>query len=294
MKQPLTARAALVLCALGVAVCAAAPAVFLRGADALYLAHPQTVADPYTAPVPNGDDYYVLRQLQARQQTEKPTDDTAQENGRVKLYLSAGSSLREMDSNASYKADVTDALQGLVDCGALPQAWADAALNWGDTESDYYESYDTSYWLDTVYYSFDSVGIVTFRRYAMYSGQLRTAFSLTMDSRTGQVLSVWISTASAGDATYTKTPTLQGAAPSDLPEATTENLQAFVAQAGLTSLGDWTERDDLTYTNALYSANGQALAATDRKDYQLESSTLPYFSMSITLCAEDNLPRRLH
>lgn len=278
MKHSLTTRAALVLCALGVAVCAAAPAVFLRGADALYLAHPQTVADPYTAPVPNGDDYYVLRQLQARQQTEKRTDDTAQENGRVKLYLSAGSSLREMSSNASYKADVTDALQGLVDCGALPRAWADAALNWSDTESDYYESYDTNYWLDTVYYSFDSVGIVTFRRYAMYSDQLRTAFSLTMDSRTGQVVSVWISTAT-GD---------------NMPEADDDNLQAFVAQAGLASLGDWAVRDDLTYTNALYSANGQALAAADCKDYQLEDMTLPYYSMAITLCAEDNLPRRLH
>ena len=280
MKHTLTTRAATVLCALGVAVCAAAPAVFLRGADALYLDHPQTVADPYTAPEPNGDDYYVLRQLQARQQVEKRTDSPEQSGDGVKLYIGAGSTLREMDSNAGYKADVADALQGLVDSGALPQAWADAALNWSDTESDYYESYDTSYWLDTVYYSFDSVGIVTFRRYAMYGGQLRTAFSLTMDSRTGQVMSVWISTAESDR-------------PS-MPEATTENLQAFVAQAGLTSLGDWTARDDLTYTDALYSTNGQALAAADCKDYQLENTTLPYYSMSITLCAEENLPRRLH
>ncbi len=294
MKHTLTTRAATVLCALGVIVCAAAPALFLRGADALYLDHPQTVADPYTAPEPNGDDYYVLRQLQARQQVEKRTDNPDQGRDGVKLYIGAGSSLWEMNSNTSYKADVTDALQGLVDCGALPQVWADAALNWSDTESDYYEGYDTSYWLDTVYYGFDSVGIVTFRRYAMYGDQLRTAFSLMMDSRTGQVLSVWISMASAGEAMYTKTPTLQEAAPMNMPEATTENLQAFVAQAGLASLGDWAARDDLTYTNALYSANGQALAAADCKDYQLENTTLPYYSMNITLCAEENLPRRLH
>ena len=48
-KPKLTTRAAVLLCALGVALCAAAPAVFLRGADALYLGHPQTVAAPYAA-----------------------------------------------------------------------------------------------------------------------------------------------------------------------------------------------------------------------------------------------------
>ena len=283
MKRKLTTRAAVLLCALAVALCAAAPAVFLRGADALYLAHPQTVADPYTAPTPTGDDYYILRQLQARgqnQQTTAAPRDPAQGENRLKLYIWTDSTMREMKSSASYKTTVTDAMQSLVDCGALPQVWADAALDWSDTESDYYEDYSGSYWLDTVYFGFDSAGIVTFRRYAIYAGQLRTAFSLMMDSRTGQVLSVWISTAESDR-------------PS-MPEATTENLQAFVAQAGLTSLGDWTARDDLTYTDALYSANGQALAAADCKDYQLDGVSLPYYSMAITLCAEENLPKRLH
>lgn len=280
-KHPLTARAALVLCAAGVAVCAAAPAVFLRGADALYLAHPQAVADPYTAPVPSGDDYYLLRQLQARQQTQQAdtSRDAARPDNRLKLYISADSTLREMRSDYAYKTTVADTLQGLADSGALPQTWADAALNWNDTENDYYQDYDASgYWLDTIYYSFDSAGIVNFRRYAIYAEQLRTALSLTMDSRTGQVISVWISTADG----------------ENRPEADEDNLRAFVAQAGLASLGDWTERDDLTYTNALYSANGQALAAADCKNYQLEeNTTLPYYSMGLTLCTEGNLPRRI-
>ena len=291
-KPKLTTRAAVLLCALGVALCAAAPAVFLRGADALYLGHPQTVAVPYAAPVPSGDDYYILRQLQTRQQDQSTATvrDAAQSTSPdrepeppeltgPKLYIGADSSLREMKSYAGYKTTVADAMQSLVDCGALPQVWADAALNWADTESDEYNDYSGYYWLDTVYYSFDSAGIVTFRRYAIYAGELRTAFSLVMDSRTGQVISVWISTTESDQ-------------PS-MPEATTENLQAFLAQAGLASLGDWTARPDLTYTQALYSTNGQALVAADCKNYAIADVTMPYFSLGITLCAEENLPRRM-
>ena len=266
--------------------------MFLRGADALYLGHPQTVAVPYAAPVPSGDDYYILRQLQTRQQDQSAATvrDTAQSTSPdrepeppeltgPKLYIGADSSLREMKSYAGYKTTVADAMQSLVDCGALPQVWADAALNWADTESDEYKDYNGYYWLDTVYYSFDSAGIVTFRRYAIYAGELRTAFSLVMDSRTGQVISVWISTTESDQAS--------------MPEATTENLQAFLAQAGLTSLGDWTARPDLTYTQALYSTNGQALVAADCKNYAIADVTMPYFSLGITLCAEENLPRRM-
>lgn len=53
-----------------VLVCAAAPAVFLSVVDAASLGHSQAVADPYTAPTPTADDYYLLRQLSARQLTQ--------------------------------------------------------------------------------------------------------------------------------------------------------------------------------------------------------------------------------
>ena len=66
-----------------------------------------------------------------------------------------------------------------------------------------------------------------------------------------------------------------------------------LAQAGLASLGDWTARPDLTYTQALYSTNGQALVAADCKNYAIADVTMPYFSLGITLCAEENLPRRM-
>lgn len=66
-KKP---RLAAALCAVVVLVCAAAPAVFLSVVDAASLGHSQAVADPYTAPTPTADDYYLLRQLSARQLTQ--------------------------------------------------------------------------------------------------------------------------------------------------------------------------------------------------------------------------------
>ena len=51
------------LCTVAVLGCAAAPAVFLAAADAASLGRVETVADPYVAPTPTADDYYILRQL---------------------------------------------------------------------------------------------------------------------------------------------------------------------------------------------------------------------------------------
>lgn len=49
------------LCTVAVLGCAAAPAVFLAAADAASLGRVETVADPYVAPTPTADDYYILR-----------------------------------------------------------------------------------------------------------------------------------------------------------------------------------------------------------------------------------------
>ena len=288
MKRKLTARAAFGLCALAVAVCAAAPAVFLRGMDALYLARPQTVTDPYTAPTPKAEDYYILRQLQAQQaarETTRRQESTEQPNtGSPKVYISAATDLHSMEANYDYRTTAAELLQSLADNGTLPQPWVDAALDWNDTETNTYDDYGDYYWLDTVYYSYDSVGVVTFRRYGMYGGELRTVFAITVDSRTGQVLAVWLS-APAGTV---------------LPTLDESNLRAFVAQAGLTSLGDWILRDDLNYTNALYSCNGEVIAAVDCKTYVgnapdvlYDAGTRPYLSLGLYTCAEENLPLRL-
>lgn len=56
------------LCTVAVLVCAAAPAVFLTAVDTAALGHSAAVEDAYQAPTPQGADYYILRQLTARQQ----------------------------------------------------------------------------------------------------------------------------------------------------------------------------------------------------------------------------------
>lgn len=62
-RHPRTAAA---LCIAAVLACAAAPAAFLAASDAAYFGRVETVADPYRAPTPTADDYYILRQLPAR------------------------------------------------------------------------------------------------------------------------------------------------------------------------------------------------------------------------------------
>ena len=44
------------------------------------------------------------------------------------------------------------------------------------------------------YYSVDSLGLVTFKRFAVQNGVPTTLMALKMDSRTGQVYSFWLST----------------------------------------------------------------------------------------------------
>ena len=156
-----------------------------------------TVADPYTAPTPTGKDYYLLRQLRARQTQRTAVEAEPAEAApmRPQIYISQNASyFGSMDWNTDYKITVADALQSLADAGAIPQPWVDCALDWTDTESPDYTDYSGSYYpMNTVYYTFDSVGVLVLRRCMVLDGSVCTALSLTMDSRTGQVISVWIS-----------------------------------------------------------------------------------------------------
>lgn len=111
-----------------------------------------------------------------------------------------------------------------------------------------------------------------------------------MDSRTGQVYSFWLSTPADSAAARD---------PESLPKEAA--LRAFADQAGLTSLGDWTWREDLTYPRAIYSLNGQALVAAasgaytvnDYFTYSGATSDRWYVSIELSLCAEANLPLRM-
>ena len=295
MKLWKNPRLAAALCAVVVLVCAAAPAVFLSVVDAASLGHSQAVADPYTAPTPTADDYYLLRQLSARQLTQSKytfqPGDTGQERKPLIYYNNQANDLTDMTNGWDYVDTVNTALQSLADAGAISQAWADYAADWYSTEETALTTYDErQYSLTVPYYSVDSLGLVTFKRFAVQNGVPTTLMTMKMDSRTGQVYSFWLSTPADSAAAHD---------PESLPKEAA--LRAFADQAGLTSLGDWTRREDLTYPRAIYSLNGQALVAAasgaytvnDYFTYSGATSDRWYVSIEHSLCAEANLPLRM-
>ena len=97
-RHPRTAAA---LCIAAVLACAAAPAAFLAASDAAYFGRVETVADPYRAPTPTADDYYILRQLAARGQDTTARQTTPQQEQDAapqtpKVYIGASASIESM------------------------------------------------------------------------------------------------------------------------------------------------------------------------------------------------------
>lgn len=276
------------LCTAAVLVCAAAPAVFLTAVDAAALDHSAAVADAYQAPTPQGSDYYILRQLTARQQQQSsmvevnPTEDRKTPSA-LKMYIGAQNGLESMMNGYQYKETVDAAFQTLTDCGAIAPEWAAWATDW--QENGYFENYTgQAYDLSMPYYATDSLGFVTLKRFALEQGALYTVFSLTMDSRTGVVTQVWVSAPRQGESTP--------AAPDEA------GLRAFADQAGLENLGDWAVPEQTPYAHALYSANGEALITATVSPYEYsgwnDGNTITsdrwFLSLSLQPCAEGELP----
>lgn len=274
------------LCAAAVLACAAMPAAFLAVTDAAYIGRVVPVADPYTAPTPAADDYYILRQLAARRQdsAELPRAEEPAAPGTPKMYIGASASLESMNYADAATADAAEqALQRLADCGVLPGDWAAQQDTSADGES--YTDYDGRWYdLSAAFCATDSLGFVTVRRFGMTDNALFTRYSVTMDSRTGTVVEAWLSMAGT-DAENTPLPTETA-------------LRSFAAQAGLESLGDWAAPADSPYGCALYSTNGGALitASTHPYTYQDYVGTAPvssdrwYYSLTLQLRTEDQLP----
>lgn len=293
MKLWTKPRLAVGLCAAAVCLCAAAPAVFLTAVDAASLGRSQAVADPYTAPTPTADDYYLLRQLSARQLTQNKytarPGDTGTERKPLVYYNAGTNDMTDMTNGWDYVDTVNTALQSLADAGAIPQAWADYAADWNNTEQANIRAYESDYSMTVPYYNIDSLGLVTFKRFAVQEGVPVTLLTLKMDSRTGQVYSFWLSV--PADSAAAKDP-------DSLPDEAA--LRGFADQAGLSSLGDWTLRQDLTYPRAIYSENGQALVAaatgsytaSDLFTYSGATADRWYVSIDLALCAKENLPLR--
>ena len=186
------------LCTVAVLGCAAAPAVFLAAADAASLGRVETVADPYVAPTPTADDYYILRQLAARSRNAESEREQrpAEVLTAPKMYIGASASLQSMQYADSAAAEAAEnALRQLAETGAVPAAWAAEALDTAETGESYTDWDGKYYSLDATYCVTDSLGFVTVRRFGMTDNALFTRYSVTMDSRTGTVVEAWLSMA---------------------------------------------------------------------------------------------------
>ena len=148
------------------------PAAFLAVTDAAYIGRVVPVADPYTAPTPAADDYYILRQLAARRQdsAELPRAEEPAAPGTPKMYIGASASLESMNYADAATADAAEqALQRLADCDVLPGVWA--AQQDTAAEEDSYTDYDGRWYdLSAAFCATDSLGFVTVRRYTLQGG----------------------------------------------------------------------------------------------------------------------------
>lgn len=280
-----------VLCALAVACSAAAPAAVLAAADARTMNTVRRSAQPFTASVPCADDYYILRQLTLRNEgrNEHPQELPELPNADRGLFIGASTSLTTMTAGyVSIYEKARAALEHLADSGVLPAPWLDAMVTPEQQAGMFYDAGGAEYWLGYPYYSVDTLGFVTITMFTLRGQQARTAWTLTLDSRTGQVVSLWLSAeAPFGEVEWTdgEQAVLEHADP--LPTPDKDALLAWANELGLETLGDWTEPGG-SYTNALYSPNGRALLTAASHPYTADGGTYWYLSMAVT--PETDLP----
>ena len=279
------ARRLTALCALAVACSAAAPAAVLAAADARTMNTVRRSAQPFTASVPCADDYYILRQLTLRSEgrNEQARELPELPNANRGLFIGASTSLTTMTAGYESIYDkARAALEHLADSGVLPAPWLDAMVTPEQQAGMFYDAGGAEYWLGYPYYSVDTLGFVTITMFTLRGQQARTAWTLTLDSRTGQVVSLWLSAeAPLGEVEWTdgEQAVLEHADP--LPAPDKDALLAWANELGLETLGDWTEPGG-SYSNALYSPNGRALLTAASHPYTADGGTHRYLSMAVT------------
>ena len=285
------ARRLTALCALAVACSAAAPAAVLAAADARTMNTVRRSAQPFTASVPCADDYYILRQLTLRSEgrNEQARELPELPNANRGLFIGASTSLSTMTAGYESIYDkARAALEHLTDSGVLPAPWLDAMATPEQQADMLYDAGGAAYWLGYPYYSVDTLGFVTITMFTLRGQQARTAWTLTLDSRTGQVVSLWLSAeAPLGEVEWTSGEQAVLVRADPLPAPDKDALLAWANELGLETLGDWTEPGG-SYANALYSPNGRALLTAACHPYTADGGTYWYLSMAVT--PETDLP----
>lgn len=258
------------LCALCVVLLALLPAGMFALTDTARFGEKHSVANAYTTPTPEKDDFYLLRMLNNRTTATKSSlyDATPQKGEANAFYRAAQSSIDTMVCDWSMGQYARRLLSDMADSGALPQEWYAAV----DAEAAELENKNSA---APYYYSTDTLGFVTICCFEGTTDIDRTTlFRLTVESHTGVVVSLWISSAAELTA-----PTM--------PDA----LQAWVEQAGLSDLGDWISPTGTTYAyTGLWSARGEVLALCSSHAYSLTQNDQRYFlSMEMVPCTAERL-----
>lgn len=254
------AKWCMALCAMAVLACAGVLAVVFRLTDADRLGSTGTQQPAAPTQADDGD-FYLLRQLCVRGGSYiRPQDEGS-------LYVPGTDIVDEMPCDATLNKEAIRCFDTLVEQGILADGWRQAALqNWEEGYGVEYNNkfYDTA----STYYTSDSLGFLELLRLEANGDatELHNRFALTVDSRTGAIISVWILSEQ----------------PYALPDA--QALAAFAAQAGLADLGDWAPSEDPRYPNALYSTRGQALVNAAVHPYTDNAGT-PWYYLSLTLTA---------
>lgn len=234
-------------------------------ADAARFQAVESAQQPYTSVSPTSDDFYLLRTLRSRSQARYGNMSSRPDV--PSLYLAAKTARDSMARSPEVYDYALEILQSMADCGALSQNWANAVTK--QIEENPYDFYTSS----------DTLGLVTISYFTDENGGFftnpATLYSVTVDGKTGAVVSLFL--------THPQNHSMP---------AQNVALNAFINQAGLSSLADWSQPVGTSYEKSgLYSMRGQALVTCATGEYSTyySNGTKPvrfYYSLLLSTLDE--------
>lgn len=236
-------------CAALVALLAATPLAWFAFTDSTLLDRAAAMDQPYTSITPTGEDYYLIRQLNA--QNDALERMYTGEDG-DQLYVAGGTTRDDMLQSYTMGSYLDSLLSGLQAAGVLNHGWYRAAVELLGRYSDF------------VYYSSDSLG---FTRICVFTGYdaYRPAVMVVVESKTGNPVTLWICTDNMDNLVQI-----------DAQDC----LNAWITYCGLDGLGDWAAPSGTDYAlSGLYSARGGVMVSCGSGELLLEDPHSQWFCL---------------
>lgn len=277
MKHRISASPAILLslCGLLVVGLALLPLGWFALNDQALFGRQQTAETAYTSVTPEAGDYYLLRQLEARENGSASnwTGQVFDPDGN--FYMPANIDVSGMLQSDAVRELSLTRMQEMVEAGILPQAWYDTARS----NLEMLEDTGTG----GCYSTTDSLGFIQIMAIEVqgdsgssYRYLQRTYYNMQLDSRTGDVVALWIR-CPAGESL-------------DLPDPA-QVLPAWASWCGLEELGDWAAPADTIYAgNGYYSQRGQVLMTCSGGSYNYYDSDTCYLSYQMLHRTPEELP----